>query len=349
MEGRRPGAALTTTIKFNAETGSYSTRVRAGFSLQAHNSRISVKLAGALTNAFSFMRTIPVLVGALLTIALFYQNCTSFHQDEDNGERPEVGIALDSLVRRVAIPSVAMGKMFNARVILPESYFTDSVLSFYPVVYLLHGYSGDYADWYDRVPVIKDLATEQNLIIVTPDGDYNSWYLNSYQDSTQLFHTYISQEVPGYVDAHFRTYNDARYRGITGLSMGGHGALSIALQHPDWFGVAGSMSGVVDLRAHPDAWEISGRLGEYAADSLRWAAHSILPRAAAARGPFPHLIIDCGTEDTLLAENEALHQLLLERGVAHTYTARPGNHDWLYWQEAIRYQLLFFGERFREG
>lgn len=281
-----------------------------------------------------------------LLILLLLHNCRN--TTVDSGERPEVGIALDSLVRRVAIPSIQMGKVLNANVILPESYFLDSNLNFYPVLYLLHGYSGNHADWYTRIPGLPGFASEHEMIIVSPDGNFNSWYLNSYQDSSQLFYSYISQEVPGYIDAHFRTYQDARYRGITGLSMGGHGALSIGLQHPDWFGVVGSMSGVVDLRKHPDAWEISQHLGPYEADSTRWATHSVVEIAETVRN-FPHIIIDCGTEDELFAENQDLHQRLLARQVPHTFIARPGNHDWLYWEEAIRYQLLFFAKLFAEG
>lgn len=292
------------------------------------------------------MQRTTTLILSFFLLSLFVLSCNQ--KPADNGERPEVGIALDSLVRRVAIPSLAMGKVFNANVILPESYFLDSTLNFYPVVYLLHGYSGNYADWYERVPRLKDFSTEYEMIIVTPDGNYNSWYLNSYQDSTQLFYAYISQEVPSYIDAHFRTYQDARSRGIMGLSMGGHGALSIALEHPDWFGIAGSMSGVVDLRTHPDDWEISKQLGPYTEDSTRWATHSVVAIAEKVREA-PHLIFDCGTEDELLSDNEYLHQVLLSKDIPHTYTARPGSHDWLYWEEAIAYQLLFFKQRFEEG
>ena len=267
---------------------------------------------------------------------------------QDSGERPEVGISQDSVVRRVAIPSVLMGKVFNANVILPESYFLDSSLTFYPVVYLLHGYSGNYDNWYARVPSLRNWANEFGMIIVTPEGNYNSWYINSYQDSTSLFYSYVSQEVPAYIDAHFRTYQDARYRAIAGLSMGGHGALSIGLQHPDWFGMAGSMSGVMDLSLHPEKWEIAQQLGAYEADTLRWQSHSII-KIAEGITEAPNLIIDCGTEDSLLAENQALHALLQMRGIPHTYIERPGNHDWLYWEEAVAYQLLFFSRLFTEG
>ena len=280
-----------------------------------------------------------------LAIGSFYA-CND--SNTDSGERPEVGISQDSVVRRIAIPSILMGKVFNANVILPESYFLDSNLTFYPVVYLLHGHSGNYDNWYARVPRLREWANTYEMIIVNPDGNYNSWYLNSYQDSSSMFYSYISQEVPAYIDAHFRTYQDARYRAISGLSMGGHGALSIGLQHPDWFGIAGSMSGVVDLRKHTGQWEIDQHLGPYEADTLRWEAHSVVQLASQIREA-PHLIIDCGTDDALLEENQALHQLLQERQVPHTYIERPGSHDWLYWEEAIEFQLLYFARLFAEG
>jgi S-formylglutathione hydrolase FrmB len=284
----------------------------------------------------------------ILLIALFSLTVCCNRGRQDSGERPEVGISLDSLVRRVAIPSNRMGKVFNANVILPESYFLDSSLNFYPVVYLLHGYTGNYANWYERVPDLGQLATFHDLIIVMPEGNSNSWYLDSYLDSTMLFYSYISQEVPQYIDANFRTYQDARFRAITGLSMGGHGALSIALEHPDWFGLAGSMSGVVDLRPYPENWEISSQLGEYETDSVRWAQHSVVEMVGVQKDA-PHLIIDCGTEDLLITDNRVLHERLLAQEIAHTYTERPGQHDWLYWEEAVEYQLMYFAKKFKEG
>ena len=267
---------------------------------------------------------------------------------EEIKELPPVGISIDSLVRRVVIPSQAMSKVFNAYVLLPESYFLDSTLKSYPVLYLLHGYSGNFSDWYEKVPKIRHFASEYDMIIVTPEGGYSSWYLDSPQDSSSLYFTYISQEVPSYIDANFRTYNDARYRAITGLSMGGHGALSIALSLPDWFGAAGSMSGVVDMRPFKDDWGISNHLGSFETDSLLWENHSVVGIAGQERNT-PQLIIDCGMEDRLIDVNRDLHQRLLDLKILHTYTERPGGHTWIYWDEAIDYQLQFFNRVFKEG
>jgi S-formylglutathione hydrolase FrmB len=263
----------------------------------------------------------------------------------DNGERPAVGISIDSVVRRVAIPSQPMTKVFNAYVILPESYFLDTTARFYPVVYLLHGYSGDYADWYTKVPQLRQLATQHELIIVTPDGNYNSWYLDSPLDSTSRFFTYISQEVPTYVDANFRTRREASQRALVGLSMGGHGALHIGLQRPEIFGAIGSMSGVMDLRRHPKEWELGDHLGDPLVDSLRWQENSVLYAVQSAGSP-ASLFLDCGTDDVLIAENRALHDTLLMLGIPHFYSERPGGHDWDYWSQSVRYHLLHLEQWF---
>ena len=60
-------------------------------------------------------------------------------------------------------------------------------------------------------------------------------------------------------------------------------------------------------------------------------------------------MIDCGTEDVLIGVNRDLHQRLLEFKIPHTYIERPGAHTWLYWEEAIHYQLQFFDRVFKEG
>ncbi len=260
-----------------------------------------------------------------------------------------IGISIDSLVRRVAIPSLAMGKVYNANIILPESYFLDSTMQSYPVVYLLHGYSGQYSHWYEKAPIIRSLASEYDMIIVTPEGGYASWYIDSPIDSSSQFFTYISQEVPSYIDEHFRTYPEARYRGITGLSMGGHGALSIALTMPNLFGVAGSMSGALDIRHIKEDYEIDKLLGEYEADSLLWASHSVVVMAQQPLRKTPLILMDCGVDDIVIEMNRLLHQTMLDSKIRHTYIERPGEHTWLYWEDAIECQLKFFDKAFKEG
>ena len=287
----------------------------------------------------------------IITTLLICLTLSSCRTDEPTKELPTtiVGISIDSLVRRVAIPSLAMDKIYNANIILPENYFLDSTLQSYPVVYLLHGYSGNYAHWYEKAPIIASLASKYDMIIVTPEGGYASWYLDSPIDSSSQFFTYISREVPGYIDEHFRTYTDGRYRGITGFSMGGHGALSIALKLPNWFGVVGSMSGAVDVRSIREDYEIDKLLGEYEADSLLWAKHSVVVMSSEPTPKTPRILIDCGVDDIVIEMNRLLHQTMLDSKIPHTYIERPGEHTWLYWEDAIEFQLKYFDKVFKEG
>ncbi len=108
-----------------------------------------------------------------ITIILLCISIVSCDSDkETTTELPPAGISIDSLVRRVVIPAQSMGKVFNAYVLLPESYLLDSTLRSYPVLYLLHGHTGDFSDWYEKVPKIRNLASQYDMIVVTPEGGH---------------------------------------------------------------------------------------------------------------------------------------------------------------------------------
>jgi len=138
-------------------------------------------------------------------------------------------------VDTVSIYSTSMKKVLKCVVIKPDSYKKRK--NTFPAVYLLHGHGGWYANWIIRVPELKEYADQYQLMIVCPDGGYNSWYLDSPVDSTVRFETYVSKEVVNYIDAHYRTIKDRKARAITGLSMGGHGGLFLGFRHADIFGL----------------------------------------------------------------------------------------------------------------
>lgn len=249
-----------------------------------------------------------------------------------------------SHVDTVSIYSTAMGREIPALVITPTRYASDTAR--YPTVYLLHGYSGNYRSWYDKASNLLPLADRHQTIIVCPDGGYNSWYLDSPVDDSSQYETYVAQEVVAFVDEHYRTEADRAGRAIAGLSMGGHGALFLALRHPGTFGAAGSMSGGVDLTYDTDGWDIDEKLGAYAAHPLRWDSLSVVNLVALRPPDSLAMIIDCGTDDFFFGINRQLHRTLLAQNIAHDYIVRPGRHQWEYWNEAVLYQLLFFAEYF---
>ncbi len=237
------------------------------------------------------------------------------------------------------IPSPSMHQTFSAVVVLPDAYQCDSTA--FPVVYLLHGWSGSYKDWSAHMD-LRPLADRYNFILVCPEGGYDSWYLDSPVDSSCRFETYITKEVIPFIDAHYRTIAAKKGRAITGLSMGGHGALYLALRHPQLFYAASSMSGGVDLTFWPQKWGKSKWLGAFKAYPRRWESHSVINMISAFRQARMAFMIDCGVDDFFIESNRRLHEKLIAAKVAHDYVERPGRHSWQYWTNALEYHLLFF-------
>jgi S-formylglutathione hydrolase FrmB len=249
-----------------------------------------------------------------------------------------------STVDTVSVYSSAMRKSLKCIVITPESD-KDSIKRF-PVVYLLHGYGGDYSNWIMKVPQLKKYADEYQLMIVCPDGHYSSWYFDSPIDSTMRYETYISKEVPAFIDKNYPTIKDRAARGITGLSMGGHGGLFLGFRHADIFAACGSMSGGVDINASRNRFDVSKRIGDTTRYADNWSKYSVINVIEKKPADSLAVIVDCGTEDFFYSINHALHEKMLKLKIPHDYIERPGQHNWLYWSNAVQYQLLFFRNQF---
>lgn len=240
-----------------------------------------------------------------------------------------------------------MGHDLKNVVILPKSYAEGNTR--YPVVYLLHGCGGNYASWITIKPELPQLASQYNLIIVCPDGLINSWYWNSPLNKDMQFEDYISDEVIRYTDSHYRTIADRSARAISGLSMGGHGAMWNAIRHRDVFGAAGSISGGLDIRPFPTNWKMQNQLGEFASNKKRWDEHTVINLIPSLKDGDLAIIIDCGVDDFFLEVNRRAHQSLLDHNIKHDYIERPGAHNNAYWNNSIDYQLLFFHKFFAQS
>lgn len=219
----------------------------------------------------------------------------------------------------------------------------------YPVVYLLHGFSGNYAQWITDAPQLTWLADVLRLIFVCPDGGYGSWYFDSPVDSSFRYETFIANELTAFTDTHFPTIQNKQGRAITGLSMGGHGGLYLSMRHPDIFGAGGSICGGVDFRPFPANWDLVKRLGDTACCWKNWEQNTVMAQLDKARNASLELIIDCGLDDFFLPVNRALHQQMVQMQIPHDYIERPGSHNRDYWRNAIDYQALFFSNYFRNG
>ena len=248
-------------------------------------------------------------------------------------------------VDTLQIFSAVMQKTSNCLVITPDNYQASGKP--YPVLYLLHGWSGNFAGWLSEAPQLKEHADHYQMLIVCPDGGYDSWYLDSPVDSSVRYDTYISREVVNYVDYYFNTIKAPAGRAIAGLSMGGHGAITLAIKHMDIFGAAGSMAGGLDLRPwKKNEWDLKGVLGDPSEYWDNWVKASAVTLAERLKGKQLPLIIDCGIDDFFLEANREMHRVLLELDYPHEYTERPGEHNGEYWGSAVDFQVLFFHKFF---
>jgi len=266
----------------------------------------------------------------------------------------QAGVSFAAKVDTLAIPSAAMGKTYRANVVLPKAYAKQKKAAF-PVLYLLHGAYGHFSDWLAKTPdklLVHRLADQYNLVIVMPEGETFGWYIDSPINKESQFETYLTQEVIQKIDAAYRTVRSSKGRVITGLSMGGHGALYLATRHPDLYCAAGSMSGAVDINTAK--WDLKpedakrtaerftpilGPVGTSSAASF--AAYTVLPLVDKMKSNGLPLIIDCGVDDFLIEPNRELHRRLVYNGTPHDYTERPGAHTWAYWQNSLPYHVLF--------
>ena len=261
-----------------------------------------------------------------------------------------------------------MQKPIKNVVILPTEYDPNTPQD-WPVVYLLHGFRGRYDTWINKTqPDLPAAASRMGEIIVCPDGGFSSWYWDSPIDSTMRYETYITQELIAAIDSLYQTRPSREGRAITGYSMGGHGALYLALRHPDIFGACGSMSGGVALLPFSKNWDIEKRIGPYQENPQRWEEYSVMgqlwravpfndrsrevaglpsvdPSSELQAGQLA-IFIDCGTEDYFYNVNMRLHEELLYRNVPHEFIIRPGRHTHEYWRHAIEFHLLFFRDFF---
>ncbi len=250
-------------------------------------------------------------------------------------------------VDTVSVHSESMNKNIPAVVITPGSYQNQG--HEFPVVYLLHGYSDNYSKWVNTVPKIKELADLYRMIIVCPDGGYSSWYFDSPVDDSYHYETHIAKELVTYIDNNYNTIKKRTGRAITGLSMGGHGALYLAIRNLDLFGAAGSQSGGVDIRPFPNNWHLAKRLGTYTDFPENWENNTVINMVEQVQPGSLAITFECGVDDFFYEVNKELHKKLLKLNIPHNYTVRPGKHNWEYWKNSIQYQLLFFCNYFSQN
>lgn len=235
-----------------------------------------------------------------------------------------------------SINSRCMGRAMPYRVLLPPDYFVSDRR--YSSLYLLHGLFGSFENWTE----LACLSRQDNLIIVMPEGE-DGWYCDS---GNEKYQSWLLQELVPAIDDQFRTNATRAGRSIAGNSMGGYGAIKIALKFPELFWFTAATSGAFDAPTWSDEHQPPIKWEEYrpsisrifgAVESkirLENDVHRIVSEYQ--RKEVPVIYLDCGISDQFLEANRKLSCRMRDSGIRHRFRVLSGGHDWDYWAASGR-------------
>lgn len=243
----------------------------------------------------------------------------------------------------------SLGGQSAYTVVLPES----GCVSELPVVYLLHGASDNGTGWF-RFTNAERYALEAGAALVAPCVG-NSYYAD--MASGARYFSFVTEELPEECRRVFGFSPKREHNFLLGLSMGGYGAVKCALTYPERYAGCAALSAAVrpEVLVRREEWPLPAsaadaifgprvREGELPAGCDLYA---LTERALQGGTELPALFLRCGEQDSLLAQNEALHAFWERRGVLHSYRTSPGAHSWAFWDAQLPtcLQALLSGKR----
>ena len=264
-------------------------------------------------------------------------------QSDESGARAGGRYANGSIVVEQRFWSAALDREMRYRVFFPPEYAFER--RSYPVLYMLHGVAGGSSEWeelglLDAADHLIAAGEIDPMLIVLPDGGPNYWA--NHADGTR-WGDFVVEDVVAVVDRLYRTRPERHARAVGGLSMGGEGALRLALLHPDVFGIAAAHA--PSLRT--SYAQLSEDLRALYGDPDRW--RSLSPYWLVSDGDAAErltLSIDVGEDDPWRDNAEALHERLLAYDIEHTFAVLEGEHNATYWQAHRDRFLRFYSRAF---
>lgn len=277
------------------------------------------------------MRISTHLWSALLLLALLGCSHNSATVQSDHPR-----LAANVVLQDVTFHSSALNREMPYRVFLPAKIAAGEAL---PSVYLLHGGGGSFRDWSNYSDVAGFAA--QGLILVMPEGG-SSYYVNSAEHPHDRYEDYIAKDLISDVESRFPVARDRGNRAIVGVSMGGFGAVKLALSHPDLFAFAGAMSPALDVPSRPysfkrrDQWQRHKEIfGDWGSTTRRENDPFVLVRSADPKTT-PYLYLSCGEQEGFLPSLRQFAGILEQRHFSFEFHTNPGGHDWNQWNAHLR-------------
>ena len=244
---------------------------------------------------------------------------------------------LTSTVRMqdVTFHSASLERDMPYRVILPTNTLPGQRLL---AVYLLHGGGGGYRDWSNYSDVAQ--LAERGFILVMPEGN-SSYYVNAAERSKDRYEDYIVKDLISDVEIKFPVATERTKRAIVGVSMGGFGAITLALKHPDLFVFAGGISSALDVPSRPFSIKRIGQYRQHSQIFGPWGSETrrdndpLVLAQSANPANSPYFFLSCGEQEGLFPANKKFAQLLQKRDFKYEFHAGPGGHDWNQWNSRL--------------
>ena len=242
--------------------------------------------------------------------------------------------------------SESLGMAISFHAIVPQSVGTSQIgmassknMDFYPVLYLLHGLSDDDTIWCRRTS-LERYAADKNIVIVMPNV-HRSYYTNMVNGLN--YWDFIVDELPQLARLSLPVSTRKQDSFVAGLSMGGYGAFKLALNYPERFTAAASLSGALDSRFMLNL-DDEHRIKEWHnifGEQEQWQNSpndllSLLDKHSKNKTDLPKLWMHCGTEDFLYDHNVKFKNLALSNNIDLEYHEGPGDHNWDVWDEQIQ-------------
>jgi putative tributyrin esterase len=238
-------------------------------------------------------------------------------------------------MRDVTFRSAALNRETQYRVILPASITANEK---FPVVYLLHSGGGGFRDWSNYSDVAQ--FAERGLILVMPEGN-SSYFVNAASRPNDRYEDYIVKDLIADVESRLPALTGRDHHAIAGASMGGFGAVNLALRHPDLFAFAAGLSPALDVPSRPysikriEQWQrFRAIFGPWNGQVQRENDPFVLIRSAdPAKTPF--VFITSGEQEGLLPSIRQFAALLADHHFQYEFHTSPGGHDWNQWNSWV--------------
>jgi S-formylglutathione hydrolase FrmB len=317
-------------------------------------------------------RGVVLVIGFIAVLSLALQ--AQFNDDRRRSDLSPITLPGGSAIEFKSFDSQSLGMPARYSIFLPPS-FSKNPSRTYPVIYFLHGLNNDETSWtVERYGHIQNTLEQMivsgklpELIMVHPRGD-NGFYCN-YINGSRRYEDLVTQELISYMETHYRASKGRENRAIAGTSMGGYGALKIAMKFPDRYAAVVGQSPILFPGANPlelseDAK--SSRFYSFFVNMLNpvfgnpirqdlWDANNPLVLAKSGKLGNLKIYFDYGTSDryiqlTRLDEgSEALDRILSESRVPHTFKIRPDEpHGWALIAAHLDETLPFLCQTFKK-